>query len=113
MTDAVESEAVGERGDEPITDKSKPQSWRSSLIFGIAFFAIYIWSCSSAVQGGDSGEFATVAALGGVPHPPGYPLFVILSQLTNMVVPFGSVAFKAAIASVSYTHLTLPTIYSV
>jgi hypothetical protein len=99
MTDVMESNPVAESSVELATDAHKSQSWRSSLIFGLAFFAIYTWSCGSAVQGGDSGEFATVSALGGVPHPPGYPLFVILSQLSNMFVPVGSVAFKAALAS--------------
>ena len=99
MTNTAQTDADVEGYVEPCTEPSNVESWRSSLLFGLVFFAIYVWSCGSSVQGGDSGEFATISALGGVPHPPGYPLFVILSQISNMLVPVGSVAFKAALAS--------------
>jgi hypothetical protein len=38
---------------------------------------VYVVTASPHVLGGDAGEFATVGALGGVPHPPGYPLYVL------------------------------------
>jgi len=91
--------AVSESLVEPAEGAQASRPWRSSLLLGAVFLVIYALSCSDAVQGGDSGEFATIAALGGVPHPPGYPVFVILAQLSNIFVPIGSAAYKAALAS--------------
>jgi hypothetical protein len=54
-------------------------------------------TASRTVQGGDAGEFATVIATGGVAHPPGYPLFVLLGRLVHSLLPFGSAAFHAAV----------------
>ena len=36
--------------------------------------------CRAALQGGDSGELVAEACLGGVAHPPGYPLFIGLAK---------------------------------
>jgi len=33
------------------------------------------------VVGGDSGELTAAAVTGGVPHPPGYPVFALLARL--------------------------------
>ncbi len=40
--------------------------------------AVYGLTSAQHVLGGDSGEFATLAATGGVAHPPGYPLYILL-----------------------------------
>ena len=42
----------------------------------LALAALYITTLHSSVAGGDSGELTAAALTGGVPHPPGYPLFV-------------------------------------
>ena len=67
----------------------------------------------------DSGLFISVAHEPGIAHPPGYPLYIMLAHLFTWI-PLGSIAERvhalsaiAGISSVSYTHLTLPTIYSV
>lgn len=43
------------------------------LVGGVAFAL----TATRTVQGGDAAELAAVGASGGVPHPPGYPLFVL------------------------------------
>lgn len=49
--------------------------------------------------GGDSGELVTAAATLGVPHPPGYPLYVILGKIFAAVIPIGTVAFRLNLLS--------------
>lgn len=39
------------------------------------------------MQGGDTGEFALVAVRGAVAHPPGYPLYAMLSRAWTAVLP--------------------------
>ena len=47
---------------------------------GIALAAlmVYAWSAPAWVLGGDNGELVTIMARGGVAHPPGYPLYVMI-----------------------------------
>jgi hypothetical protein len=42
---------------------------------------LYIATLAPSVVGGDSGELTAAALTGGVPHPPGYPLFAMLARL--------------------------------
>ena len=41
---------------------------------------VYVATLSPSVAGGDSGELTAAALTGGVPHPPGYPLFALLAR---------------------------------
>lgn len=43
-------------------------------------------TAAESIQGGDSGEFTSIALNGGVPHPPGYPLYVFLSNVFSSFV---------------------------
>jgi hypothetical protein len=49
--------------------------------------------------GGDSGELTAAALTGGVPHPPGYPIFALLARLFA-ALPFGpSIAWRVNLLS--------------
>jgi hypothetical protein len=41
------------------------------------------------LAGGDTGELTGASILGGVPHPPGYPLYAILARFFVGIAPFG------------------------
>lgn len=43
--------------------------------------------------GGDGGELITAVVTLGVPHPPGYPTYVLLGKLVSLL-PIGTVAFR-------------------
>ena len=47
-------------------------------LLSLAFFGLYAATCATTVQGGDSGQFTLLAALGGIAHPPGYPVHTLL-----------------------------------
>jgi len=47
----------------------------------------------------DAAEFSTVAALWGVPHPPGYPLYTMIAGLFVRVCPWGGPAFASNLFS--------------
>jgi hypothetical protein len=59
---------------------------------------LVIYGATSAqhVLGGDSGEFATLAATGGVGHPPGYPLYVLLLRALRWI-PAAEPAHRASL----------------
>ena len=70
-----------------------------SLVIGLASFAFYSFYAAKTVQGLDCGEFITVAAAGGVAHPPGYPLFTFLSRIFCATIPISTVAYRASLVS--------------
>ena len=66
----------------------------ASVVF-FTFAALFLATAARTVMGGDAGEFMTLAATGGIAHPPGYPLFSLLLQGAGAVLP-GPVAWRAS-----------------
>lgn len=56
-------------------------------------FIVYLFTSSPEVTFFDSGELISSSFILGISHPPGYPLYVMLSH-PFIYLPFGSVAFK-------------------
>lgn len=56
------------------------ESWRSSLLSGVAALAFYLVLAPSACGDKDAAEFTLVLATGGVAHPTGYPLYTLLGH---------------------------------
>jgi hypothetical protein len=53
-----------------------------ATLLGAAFLALYVARlCPDLALVGDSAELVTAAALWGIPHPPGYPLFTAVGHL--------------------------------
>ncbi len=64
---------------------------------GLAALLVY-WltlapDLTAAHWGGDGGELVTAAVTLGVPHPPGYPTYVLLGKLFSFL-PVGSMAYR-------------------
>src|SRR5437588_8779534 len=59
-----------------------------------AFLYIYLRTLCPTVYLGDSGDFCTAIVTGGVPHPPGYPLFGLLGRASLHLIPYGEPAFR-------------------
>lgn len=91
-----------------------------SLLGGLSAtlaFAIYLatlapdltWNHNSY----DGGELITAAVTLGIPHPPGYPTYVLLGKLISLI-PLGTVAFRfnlfSAVATAAATGLLAMTI---
>jgi hypothetical protein len=66
--------------------------WVGAALF-TGFLLLYLRTLCPTVYLGDSGEICTAIALGGVLHPPGYPLFSLLGRLA-LLLPFGEPAFR-------------------
>lgn len=57
-------------------------------------------------DGVDSGDLATAVSVGGVPHPPGYPTYLILGELIRHL-PIGDVAYRLNLLSAISAALTV------
>ena len=78
---------------------------KSTALFGclgIFLVLLYAWSSPSGTTPEDASEFILTAHFLGVPHPPGYPLFVWLGHLFSYL-PLGTPAEKIAFLS----HLSI------
>ena len=62
-------------------------------------FVVYALGACRTIYVGDSGELVTAVAVLGIPHPSGYPLYVLLGKLWTVLVPAGSIAFRMSLFS--------------
>ena len=97
----VVATAPKEAGTEAPPPSPAHPRWASAAMTAAAFglpLALYLVTATRTVQGGDTGEFALIAAQGGTAHPPGYPLYSLLLRALS-VLPFGPPAYQAAVVS--------------
>ena len=89
---------------------SPPRPWLAPFVAallvlgsGILYAAGVAPGLTWAHQGADGGELVTAAIVNGVPHPPGYPLYIVLLQvwlrLAQIVMPGGDLIRQAAFFS--------------
>jgi hypothetical protein len=57
-------------------------------------FFIYAHTAAPAMYFGDDGEVISAAATLGIGHPPGYPLYMLITKAQTLL-PFGGTAFRA------------------
>ena len=70
-----------------------------ALVLGLCIFLIYAWGACRTIYVGDSGELVAAVHTLGIPHPSGYPLYVLLGKLWTVLVPVGSIAFRMSLFS--------------
>jgi tetratricopeptide (TPR) repeat protein len=66
---------------------------------GVGIFVVYARGACPTIYVGDSGELVTAVHLLGIPHPTGYPLYVLLGKVWTLLVPVGSVAYRMSLFS--------------
>lgn len=80
------------------------------LVFFIGL--IYFFQLSKYVYVGDSPDMLAAAALFGVPHPPGYPLYTFISGLLTKL-PFFTIPWRVSLMSYIPHILTLIYVYKI
>jgi len=65
-----------------------------------------------SISSGDSGELAASAHILGIPHPPGYPFYMILGRLFSMIFP-GNPALGMNILSSIFAILSLLLVFQI
>ena len=66
------------------------------ITFTFVFIAYYL-TIAPEMTLEDSGELATGSFYAGIPHPPGYPVWTIFTDLGRLM-PIGNVAWRVALA---------------
>ena len=77
------------RGGEAREGRGTPRdAWRVGAIVGVALLALYLAALAPDVTFWDAGEFIAAAHALGIPHPPGTPLFVLLTRAWSELLWF-------------------------
>lgn len=80
---------------------------------GILSFTVYLNTLAPTItwrnDGVDSGDLATAVAVNGVPHPSGYPTYLLLGQLFRQL-PFNDIAYRLNLLSAACAALTVAII---
>lgn len=86
------------------------RDWPHLLAVFLLVAAVYVWSMPRSVVLEDDGYFILAAYYNAVTHPPGYPLFVLISHLFTYL-PVGTVAFRVHMASACFGALACMTLW--
>ena len=81
---------------------TSPYSFLPSWIVFAILIALYLRTLAPGLTwangGSDGGDLITAAATGGVAHPTGYPLYLLLARLFQWA-PLGTLAFRTNLMS--------------
>ena len=83
----------------------------AATLLGIAAFAIYAALAARDVMFGDALELVASAAGNGVAHPPGYPLWIVLTHLAALV-PIGPLAYRVNLTAAAFHAATVALVYA-
>jgi hypothetical protein len=80
------------------------------LLVFVGSLVVYVLTAAPTVFGFDSAEYAAAAYNLGVPHPTGYPLYLLLGKLFTYL-PFGDVAYRLNLMSAFFSSATITVVY--
>src|SRR5437773_12012328 len=93
-----------------ILAEENPKPWLGAAIVTIAAGVLYFLTAARDIVVGDSPELTMAAAILGVAHPPGYPLFTMLGHIFSLL-PLGPIPFRVNLLSVICDALTVGIVF--
>lgn len=82
-----------------------------AIVVGLLFWFFFLIFQMQGIYAGDCGDLVTAAYLGGVPHPPGYPLYTMFGFILSRL-PFLTVSWRVAILSSLPHAISVSLLYS-
>lgn len=79
--------------------KAEKSTGAALACMAVFVFAVFISTTAPTVFLGDSGEITSAAYTLGIGHPPGYPLYAMMSKIA-MFLPAGDMAFRVNLQSI-------------
>lgn len=74
------------------------KKWYFTIFIFLLVISLYFQT--KTIYGGDAGELVTAAFTGGIPHAPGFPLYILLSSILIKIVPLFTIAWRVSLMSV-------------
>jgi hypothetical protein len=91
-------------------------STRRNIIIGgtifIVSFGVYVLTLCPTIYWEDSAAFSAVNPILGIPHSPGFPIYVLLGQVFSLI-PIENHAFRSNLMSAFWGSLSLAILYLV
>src|SRR5512140_1586656 len=85
-------------------------------ILVVSLMGIYLRTLAPGLTwangGSDGGDLIAAAATGGIAHPTGYPLYLLLARLFQCL-PIGNLAFRTNLMSAFFTALAATLVFEV
>ncbi len=82
-----------------------------ALLLALVGFTLYATTAVPGPFDGDHGEFQYIPRLLGLPHPTGYPIYVLLGWLWSWL-PLGTLAFRMNLFSAFWAAFTLAVVFA-
>ena len=83
--------------------------WVAVLVFGVVM-TIYLLTLAPTITNEDGPEFVTAIHVLGIPHPPGFPLYLLLGKLFTLI-PLGTIGWRVNLMSAVFGALTVSLLY--
>ena len=97
--------------DEPINSEPFEKiDYLGGFLVLFVSFGVYLRSLAPTVTFGDSGDFISSAYTLGLPHPTGYPLYILLAHLISYL-PIGNIALRINLLSTIFASLAVILVY--
>ncbi|MGI8970673.1 MAG: glycosyltransferase family 117 protein, partial [Dehalococcoidia bacterium] len=80
-------------------------------LLGLAAFVVYLRTLAVSIVWGDSPELTAAAFNAGIPHPTGYPLYMLLAHAFMRLVPVGSIAYRMNLLAALSAGIAVALIY--
>ena len=74
-------------------------------------FFLYVATLSPSYIPIDSAEFTLCSYTLGICHPPGFPIYTLVTKFLITVIPFGEVAYRANLVTALYASVTIGILY--
>lgn len=90
------------------------QEWIDKAILALVFFlplAVYLMTLLPTVGEHDTFEFQVLSYELGIPHPTGYPLYMLLGKLFTLL-PFGNVGYRLNLSSALFAGGATVVLYA-
>src|SRR3954471_5296389 len=81
------------------------------VALGLLIMIAYLWLAPTHIVDGDNAELATLGAIGGVPHPTGYPLYMLWLRAMQWL-PGANAAHTAALATAILGALSILVLHA-
>ncbi|MBI5267642.1 MAG: DUF2723 domain-containing protein [candidate division Zixibacteria bacterium] len=87
--------------------------WLGAIFVWLGSFVVYLLTVQRTIPFWDCGEFIASAAILGIPHPPGTPLFVLIGRLFSLLPVVDDVSWRINLISVISSAFTAMLAYMV
>ena len=91
---------------------SKNVDFIISLFLFLLTFIVYVKHLAPTIFTGDSADATIASYVLGIPHPPGFPVYVWIGHLFTFI-PIGDIAYRVNLMSAFFGALAIPIVYRI